>query len=150
MEKPTFEIEEVKFESEKWKDEFVEKGANLEHIRWAKWQYYLHTCLIWNDTIKNWELTNEQKERWDRQIRTPYDQLSESEKESGRKESRVYLPLVDKILKQQKKDFIESEIKYWKDIFDNRPKDRDLESDNIAQNFARIEIERLENKLITL
>jgi len=38
-------------------------------------------------------------------------------------------------------------IAYWIDVFDNRPKDRDLESDNIAQNFARIEIERLENKL---
>lgn len=41
------------------------------------------------------------------------------------------------------------EIEYWKDIFDNKPKDRDLESDNIAQNFARIEIEKWEKYLQT-
>ena len=40
--------------------------------------------------------------------------------------------------------FIDSEIEYWKNIFDKRPKDRDLESDTVAQNFARIEIERLQ------
>jgi hypothetical protein len=50
-------------------------------------------------------------------------------------------------IKLAREETIKEEIDYWKDVFDNRPKDRDLESDNIAQNFARIEIERLENKL---
>lgn len=61
------------------------------------------------------------------------------------------MPIVEKyaniIIAQTREETIKEEIDYWKDVFDNRPKDRDLESDNIAQNFARIEIERLENKL---
>lgn len=52
-----------------------------------------------------------------------------------------------KALAQTREETIREEIAHWTDVFDNRPKDRDLESDNIAQNFARIEIERLENKL---
>jgi hypothetical protein len=52
-----------------------------------------------------------------------------------------------KAIAQTREETIREEIAYWTDVFDNRPKDRDLESDNIAQNFARIEIERLENKL---
>lgn len=54
---------------------------------------------------------------------------------------------IDKTKKETREEIIREEIAYWIDVFDNRPKDRDLESDNIAQNFARIEIERLENKL---
>jgi hypothetical protein len=46
------------------------------------------------------------------------------------------------------KDIVNKEIEYWKNIFDNKPKDRNLESDNIAQNFARIEIEKWERRLI--
>lgn len=53
----------------------------------------------------------------------------------------------DKFWKKKIKEIYTHEINYWKDIFDNRPKDRDLESDNIAQNFARIEIERLQKLL---
>lgn len=54
---------------------------------------------------------------------------------------------LDLIIAQTREETIGEEIAYWTDVFDNRPKYRDLESDNIAQNFARIEIERLENKL---
>jgi len=55
-----------------------------------------------------------------------------------------------KIINQTIEEMIKSEIKYWKKVFDDRPKGRDLESDNIAQNFARIEIDRLEKLLIDL
>ena len=52
---------------------------------------------------------------------------------------------VEKAIDQTRKETIRNEIEYWEGVFDNRPKDRDLESDNIAQNFARIEIERLQS-----
>jgi hypothetical protein len=48
-------------------------------------------------------------------------------------------------IKQSIKQILEAEVEYWKDVFDKRPANRDLESDNIAQNFARIEIDRLTN-----
>lgn len=40
--------------------------------------------------------------RWERQIDTPYSELSEAEKESDRKESRNYLPIIDNILEQER------------------------------------------------
>ena len=82
----------------KAKEEFIEKGAALEHARWAKWQNYLHSFLTWNDELKAWVLPHEQKDRWQCQINTYYDMLSEKEKESDRKEVRQYLPLIDKII----------------------------------------------------
>lgn len=103
MEKPTFEIEEVKFDSDKWKNR-VEKAVRESFV------------------------------------------IIDSQ---GNGIEDVY-SVVSSILVEQKRDFIESEIKYWKDIFDKRPKDRYLESDVIAQNFARIEIERLVDLKIKL
>ena len=83
-------------------EEFVEKGAALEHERWAKWQNYLHSFLAWNGIA--WELPHEKKEHWQRQIETPYVQLSEKEKESDRKETRNYTPLLLHALKTQREE----------------------------------------------
>lgn len=60
------------------------------------------------------------------------------------------LKFIETLLFKQKKEFLEKERDYWKDVFDKRPTNRDLESDIIAQNFARIEIERLESKIENL
>jgi hypothetical protein len=49
--------------------------------------------------------------------------------------------------KTTKEEFLKSEIQYWIDVFDKCPKDRDLVSDEVAKNFARIEIERHEKLL---
>lgn len=89
-----------------WEDEFVEQGANLEHERWAKWQAYLHSKLYeiddhrvsYNNHLKI--LPTELYERWERQIATPYKDLSEAEKESDRKEARTYLPLIHQQLQK--------------------------------------------------
>lgn len=43
-------------------------------------------------------------ERWNRQINTPYLELSEQEKESDRKEVRQYLPLIESILTAKKEE----------------------------------------------
>ena len=78
--------------------EFVERGAELEHIRWAKWQNYLHSYLTWNNDIQAWVLPHEWKDRWQMQINTPYQMLSEKEKESDREQVRPYLPLIRSIM----------------------------------------------------
>lgn len=82
-------------------EEFIEKGADIEHNRWSKWQKYLYSkcrkyglgdSLIINvDDVKHWE----------RQIKTSYKDLSEREKESDRKEVRSYIPLLEKALSQK-------------------------------------------------
>lgn len=83
---------------EDWEKEFIEKGAELEHIRWAKWQNYLHTFLVWNNDIQMWTLPHEKKEWWDSEICTPYSMLTEKQKESDRKEVRQYIPLIRLLL----------------------------------------------------
>lgn len=78
---------------EKWEEEFVEKGADIEHNRWSKWQKHLHSrCIPQEDG--SLLIPADLVQRWERQIATNYSDLSESEKESDRKEARTYIPLV--------------------------------------------------------
>ena len=69
----------------------LEYFAELEHIRWSKWQNYLHSFLVWNNDIKGWVLPHEKKEHWQSQINTPYQLLSEKEKDSDRDQVIPYL-----------------------------------------------------------
>lgn len=55
-------------------EQMRERAAALEHEQWAHWAAYM---------LDN--LTPENIERWRRQIKTPYSELSENEKESDRK-----------------------------------------------------------------
>ena len=85
---------------------FVEAGANLEHDRWARWQKHMFSKCnnrVDGDKVIPAELV----ERWQRQIDTPYSELSEQEKESDRKETREYLPLVNTELSLQRNRIIE-------------------------------------------
>lgn len=43
------------------REDWVEKFAEQEHIRWAKWQSYLHSFLTWNNDIQAWVLPHEKK-----------------------------------------------------------------------------------------
>lgn len=86
--------------------EFVEKGAEIEHTRWAKWQSYIHSKLVPEERFENGKhfltgnfiLSKELVERWERQIRTEYKDLTEQEKESDRVEARSYLPLIQELI----------------------------------------------------
>lgn len=69
----------------------IEKWAEFEHIRWAKWQNYLHSHLTWNNDIQAWVLPHEWKDRWQMQINTPYQNLTEKEKDSDREQVRPYI-----------------------------------------------------------
>jgi len=78
-------------------DDLMERLAAIEHERWADWQSYLFArCgpspieadpdarLIWGVDARHWQ----------RQIDTPYDQLSEAEKQSDREQVMRYWPLL--------------------------------------------------------
>jgi hypothetical protein len=71
----------------------VEKLANAEHNRWSHWQKYMHSrcerradgsLLIPADLVLQWE----------RQLATPYEELSEKEKASDREQVHKYLPVL--------------------------------------------------------
>ena len=75
-------------------DELIEKLADLEHDRWSRWQQYLHSQCTKN---KDGSLTipKEKVDRWERQIATPYSELSEKEKDSDREEAMKTMELLD-------------------------------------------------------
>jgi hypothetical protein len=60
--------------------------AEYAHKQWAGWMIYLFEKSTHNKdgtvTIPKWAV-----DRWERQMKTPYAELSESEKESDRKEA---------------------------------------------------------------
>lgn len=84
--------------SDKVLDELLERLAAIEHARWAHWQSYMHDksirtaeggLLVPPDLVK----------RWQRQIDTPYEALSDDEKESDREQVRGYLDVIRAALK---------------------------------------------------
>jgi hypothetical protein len=107
--------------------EFVEKGAELEHDRWARWQKYMFSKFE-KDSNGNLIVPKEYVERWFRQIDTPYSELPEQEKESDRQETRNYLPLIETLLSSQKQEYtnkLKDKIEGLKHgiLFDNDGKD---------------------------
>lgn len=85
----------------------IEELANIEHKRWAGWQdYFFSRCHIKNDIGYDdryvyFALPRDLHDRWIRQIKTSYWDLSEEEKESDRKEVMKYLPLLEEKLKEK-------------------------------------------------
>lgn len=84
------------------RDELIEALSSLEHESWANWQKHLHSkCLDhfeWdNDTVSS-DLTGGlvipagYVESLERQIATPYAELSEQEKQYDRDEVMKTLP----------------------------------------------------------
>jgi hypothetical protein len=83
-------------------EEMIEKMASIEHERWAKWQKYMHSHVYDSSQSINPHLKvipTELYNRWERQINTPYEQLSEKEKESDREQVRPYFELISNLKK---------------------------------------------------
>lgn len=74
-------------------DGLLEELARIEHERWSKWQRYMHDKAL-RQADGSLLIPPELVERWERQMTTPYDGLSEREKESDREQVREYLPVV--------------------------------------------------------
>lgn len=76
---------------------FIEALAELEHKRWSSWMKYLFEKSTLNTdgtaTIPAWAV-----QRWSRQMNTPYDLLSNEEKESDRVEALNTLDVVSSYL----------------------------------------------------
>lgn len=77
------------------KQELVEQLADREHESWARWmQYLLSLCKPADDGSGSLTMPADCAMRWQRQIDTPYADLSEQEKESDRAEVRRILPII--------------------------------------------------------
>jgi len=71
----------------------VEELAGVEHERWAHWQEYMHSKGA-RQQDGSLLIPAALVEKWDRQIVTPYSELTEIEKESDRDQVRKYIPLI--------------------------------------------------------
>lgn len=77
--------------------ELLERLAAVEHDRWARWQQYVHEqCSPTGDG--SLIIPVELVERWAAQISTPYQDLSDREKQSDRDQVARYLPLIQSVL----------------------------------------------------
>lgn len=89
-------------------EEMVEEFASIEHERWSKWQKYLHS-----QCFKNPEFTGaliipaDLVARWERQIATPYAELSEKEKQSDREQVYPYIKALTKIRQAGRDEAVE-------------------------------------------
>jgi hypothetical protein len=73
---------------------YLEAFAEQAHKSWSGWMQYLFSFGKL-DAWLNWVTPNIKTKRWRRQMKTPYDELPEDEKESDRIEAREYLALFD-------------------------------------------------------
>jgi len=72
-------------------EERVEEFASLEHDRWSKWQKYMHSKIEPTEHDSLMQIGSEYIERWERQINTPYNELTETEKQSDRDQVYPYI-----------------------------------------------------------
>lgn len=90
----------------------MEKLADIEHQRWADWQKYVNSEASYNTETQDFVLPYRLIMAWQKQIITPYSDLSEKEKDSDREQVRRYLPI---ILSQQKK-LLQGVVKIVKEL----------------------------------
>ena len=100
-----FAISERNMEGD-FPDEMVEKIADLEHEQWAHWTEYMLDQLgnAMDLAFSEFRVDNpdhpvlnrayEKLDRWRRQIKTPYSELTEQEKDSDRKWARKVLKTI--------------------------------------------------------
>lgn len=83
-------------------EELFEKLAAIEHERWADWQRYVHSKCVrvidveedGTETLREVTLPVELFQHWERQINTPYDELTEDEKDADRDQVHRYWDLI--------------------------------------------------------
>lgn len=83
-------------------EDLVETIADFMHGQWSHWMKYLYSRLEYN-MIPNVPATTEfpmkirwyEYDRWQRQMNTPYAELSEKEKDSDREFARKLIELLD-------------------------------------------------------
>lgn len=77
-------------------DDIIELLADFEHDRWSRWQKYLFSKCIVN-VDGSLTIPKELVDRWARQMDTDYDNLSEQEKNSYRKEAIRIIKCIEKM-----------------------------------------------------
>ena len=102
--------------------DLVETLAAIEHQRWADWQSYLHS-LCYKNSNGELVIPITMVQQWQRQIDTPYLNLSEKEKDSDREQVDRYWPHIEAALKKKNEIIkqLTDGIKQWASEEDGVP-----------------------------
>lgn len=84
-----------------------EQLAAIEHERWGDWQSWVHQVIVGVEGID----LDEQMERWQKLIDTPYDKLSDDKRRSDLNQVERYWPLIQCYVDQRLKRELEAAIK---------------------------------------
>ena len=75
------------------RQDVLDRLAEIEHERWAHWQRFVHdSCHEQEDG--SLVIPAEVVQRWERQIATPYPDLTQAERDSDIEQVKRYLPTV--------------------------------------------------------
>lgn len=75
-------------------EELKERLAAIEHARWSHWQNYMHGKCAKNDD-GSLTIPKHLVDKWEKQSRTNFQDLTEKEKESDREQVEKYAPLLE-------------------------------------------------------
>jgi hypothetical protein len=88
------------------KKETLEKLADIQHKIWSHWMRYMFSIGEFETDSGKWTMPEEKAERWIRQLRTEYKDLSEQEKESDRQVVREFLSSIIEDFEEEIHDLI--------------------------------------------
>ena len=81
-------------------DDVREKLAEVSHEIWSHWMKYMFECgkeRVMSDLTFEWVMPEDKMLRWQRQMRTPYNKLTEQEKESDRNQADKKLAAIKRL-----------------------------------------------------
>jgi len=92
--------------------ELIELLADKEHDSWARWMKYLFSRCekVYDGYFEYLAIPPELVSCWQRQIDTPYEQLSEQEKQSDRDEVAHILPIINEHVNGKVKNVVVATI----------------------------------------
>ena len=80
-------------------EELIEQLADREHASWAHWMHYLFSMCIHHPDGRL-TIPGHLVVQWERQANTPYERLSEQEKQSDRDEVAHIMPIIGEYMQQ--------------------------------------------------
>ncbi len=78
-------------------EKLIELFAAIQHEIWSHWMQYMFTQGATSPDTPVWVMPADKKERWQRQMNTPYANLTENEKASDRDQARKLMPVIDEL-----------------------------------------------------
>lgn len=76
------------------KNSLREKLTDLTHRQWSGWMQYLFSKGTFNED-GTWTMPDWAVKRWQHQMNTPLEKLSQSEQDSDRKEADKFLAVIE-------------------------------------------------------